>query len=165
MVIKGILVEDLINYRVPSMYVSFPTCTFKCDKLNGCHVCQNSDLAQKPNLILMDAEILYNQYASNPITKAIVCCGLEPLDSIDDLIELIETFRFGHGDNSDIVIYTGYTEEEILADKKMSQILQYSNIVVKYGRYIMNDTARFDEVLGVTLASSNQYAKRYNYEN
>lgn len=162
MLIKGILAEDFVNYKKPSMYIAFPTCTFKCDKLNGCKICQNSDLAQKPNIILMDAGILCRQFISNPITEAIVCCGLEPLDSIKDLIELIETLRFEYKDNSDIVIYTGYTEEEVLADEEKSQILQYTNIIVKYGHFIMNDTARFDEVLGITLASSNQYAKEYN---
>ena len=35
-----------------------------------------------------------------------------------------------------------------------------SNIVIKYGRYIPGQTPHYDEVLGVKLASDNQYAER-----
>jgi hypothetical protein len=36
----------------------------------------------------------------------------------------------------------------------------YKNIIIKYGRYIPNQTPHYDEVLGVYLASDNQYAVR-----
>ena len=34
-------------------------------------------------------------------------------------------------------------------------------LVIKYGRYVPDQQPHFDEVLGVNLASDNQYARRY----
>lgn len=163
MVLRGMLAEDFVNYRLPSMYLAFPFCTLKCNKLNGGNVCQNMQLMNDPKLIVISTLELCKQFIDNPISEAIVCAGLEPLDSIDDVLDLIKAMRQYYQNESDIVIYTGYTEEEVLADEKMRQILNFSNIVVKYGRYLINDTPHHDEILGVNLASSNQYAKRYNY--
>ena len=57
----------------------------------------------------------------------------------------------------------GYTEEEA-ADKIAELALMHSGkIVVKYGRYIPNQEPHIDNVLGVSLASDNQYAKEYNF--
>ena len=38
---------------------------------------------------------------------------------------------------------------------------EYAPVIVKYGRYIPNMESRYDEVLGITLSSANQYAKKY----
>lgn len=71
---------------------------------------------------------------------------------------LIKTFRKA-GCMDDFVIYTGYEKHEL----DMSYILALShmeNIVVKFGRYIPERPSRFDDVLGVELASDNQYVER-----
>ena len=91
---------------------------------------------------------------ANPLSHALVCIGLEPLDSWDDLKELIKFFRERTDD--DIVIYTGYYEYEV--PDKIQYLKQYKNIIVKFGRYIPHSTAHFSKTLGVKLASSNQYA-------
>lgn len=156
MKIKGLLDEDFVNYKKASMFIIFPYCSFKCEKESGVHCCQNSDLA---NAQIMDIDVdeIIQRYISNPITQAIVCGGLEPMDSFDDVVTLISRLR--HIDIKDeVILYTGYEKSEI-ADK--IQILStFGNIIVKFGRFIPNDTERFDEVLGVKLQSSNQYAER-----
>ena len=58
MIIKGIIDEDFINYRVPSMVVEFPHCNFKCDKECGRQVCQNSELAAAPAFDIYAEEIV-----------------------------------------------------------------------------------------------------------
>ena len=110
MTIKGIVEEDFVNYKKPSMFIIFPTCSFKCDKENGCSMCQNSSLAHEKNIAYPIPWIVV-KYVNNPITKAIVCGGLEPMDSPNHLLELIKGLRERTDD--DIVIYTGYTEEEM----------------------------------------------------
>jgi hypothetical protein len=40
----------------------------------------------------------------------------------------------------------------------------YKNIYVKFGRYLVGQEPHYDEVLGVTLASDNQYGKKVSYE-
>ena len=79
------------------------------------------------------------------------------MDSWDDLISFITEFRLVSDD--DIVIYTGYSKCEI---KDKIDILWhfFPNIIVKFGRYIPNQVSHYDEVLGVNLASDNQYAER-----
>lgn len=81
--------------------------------------------------------------------------GLEPLDS-DELLHLITLFREQSDD--DIVIYTGYTEEEI--QKQIKQLKGFENIIIKFGRFIPNQEKHYDEILGIELASPNQYARR-----
>lgn len=151
MKIKGLISEDFINYKKPAMTIMFPYCTFKC----GTEYCQNSPLSKADN-IEMDISDIVIRYLNNPITESIVMQGLEPFDSWNDLIELVDYLRCST--NDDIVIYTGYNKEEII--NKVCLLSNYKNIIIKYGRYITNQEKHYDEVLGVYLASSNQYAER-----
>ena len=152
MKIKGLISEDFVNYKKPSMTIMFPHCNgFKC----GAEYCQNSPLAQSDDIEISIQDIV-KRYLHNPITEAIVMQGLEPFDSWNDLIEFIDRLRTSTDD--DIVIYTGYYKEEI-ADK-IPLLSKYKNIVIKYGRYIPGQEKHYDEVLGVYLASDNQHAER-----
>jgi hypothetical protein len=82
--------------------------------------------------------------------------GLEPCDSPQDLFDIIKDFRDYTQD--DIVIFTGYTENEI--PEIVKELQNFKNIIVKFGRYVPNQTPHLDKVLGVKLASDNQYAKK-----
>lgn len=157
MVIKGIVDEDFSNYKLPSMFIIFPTCTFKCEKECGVHCCQNSELAQAPE-INIGVPGLVNRYINNPITSAVIMGGLEPFDSFEDMFRFIFHLR-AKGCNDDIVIYTGYYENEIPTEY-IQRLSIVPNIIVKFGRYIPNQEKHYDEILGVELASSNQYARR-----
>ena len=154
--VKEVETERFQDYKYPSMFIAFPTCSFKCDKECGKRVCQNSALATAPTKEI-DAEELVKKYLSNPITKAIVCGGLEPLDSFNELIELISALR-EQGCQHDVVIYTGYRKNEV-ADL-IKQLLPFSNIVVKFGRFVPDELPHYDEVLGVDLANDEQYGER-----
>lgn len=158
MILKGVIFEDFVNYRKPSMVLEFPICkNFKCDKECGERVCQNSLLAQSPNIEIYPISLI-KKYLNNPISEAIVCQGLEPFDSWPDLIDFLYCFRKYSQD--DFVIYTGYTEKEI--QDKIDTLKNFKNVIIKFGRYIPNQPKHFDEVLGVSLASPNQYAKILN---
>lgn len=150
MILKTFIHEDFVNYKEPSMFIAFPTCSFKCGKEN----CQNKDLAEAPN-IYVDPDKIVEYYIKNPITKAIVFGGLEPFDSAD-MFALI--WRFRDKCEDPIIIYSGYEEEE-LSKVHMKFLKKYKNIIVKYGRYIPGKKGIYDPVLGVTLSSDNQYAK------
>jgi hypothetical protein len=158
MIIKGIIDEDFVNYKVPSMTIMFPKCDFKCDKECGQNVCQNSKLVNAPDIEVSYDELI-KRYLLNPITGAIVFQGLEPMDSFSDVMNLIMWLRLKYKCNDDIVIYTGYKKEEISWFIN-SLIYEGKNIIIKYGRYIPNQKPHYDEVLGVMLASDNQYAER-----
>jgi hypothetical protein len=161
MQLKGLKEEDFVNYSKPSMFLIFPHCSFKCDKENDCNLCQNSHLAQEKTLDIRLKDIL-DRYADNLISKAIVCGGLEPFDSAEELFYLIHTARDLYGIEDDIVIYTGYTEEELQSNLYFKYITKYSNVIIKFGRFRPNEESHYDEILGIKLVSNNQYAKRYN---
>lgn len=111
----------------------------------------------------MPINTILHRYLQNDITKAIVCGGLEPFDTDNELLDFIETARDYFYIQDDIVIYTGYTEEELKDKFSFQQIIQFPNIIIKFGRFRPNQELHYDETLGIKLASNNQYAKRYNY--
>lgn len=157
MKLKGIVAEDFVNYKKPSLFLITSCCNWKC-----CHdggfaesVCQNNSLVSQPTRDIDDDGIV-SFYMNNPITKAIVFGGLEPIDQYDEMVILIGKLRQRTSD--DIVIYTGYKEEEVL--RKVEGLTYYDNIIVKFGRYVPYQKQHYDELLGVYLASNNQYAKK-----
>lgn len=154
MKLKGLVDYDICNYKEPSMFLIFPYCSFKCDKECGVNVCQNSALAREPVISIRVADIVH-RYLDNPLTHAVVCGGLEPFDSAQDLTLFITYFRMHSKDP--IIIYTGYKEEELTEQIKFLQ--NFDNIIVKFGRFIPNSPHIYDAILGVELASDNQYAK------
>ena len=159
MILKGLIDTDTINYKKISMVLEFPICeSFKCDRECGMQVCQNSALVTAPD-IEVDVDTIIQRYLDNPITEAIVCQGLEPFDSWDDLTHFIIEFRATYQRDDDIVIYTGYNKNE-MEDKIKILWHFFPNIIVKFGRYIPGQQPHYDEVLGVYLASDNQYAEK-----
>ena len=151
MIVKEIRDEDFTSYKKPSMVIGFPRCTWKCGK----GLCQNSPLATAPDVDI-SINSLIERYMNNPITSSVICAGLEPLDSWEDLQCFILNFRYYSAD--DIVVFTGYDKNEI--EDKIEWLKLYEPIVIKYGRFIPNQQSHYDEVLGVQLASDNQHAER-----
>lgn len=156
--VKAIETERYQDYKLPSLFIASCFCNFKCCTELGIDAggCQNSPLANFPIKRIPD-ETIYMLYVSNPITKAVVIGGMEPLVQIDEVEKLIKVFRT-HGDDSPFVIYTGYYPEEI--EDELSRLRRFTNIVVKFGRFIPDRPHRFDDVLGVELSSDNQFAQQ-----
>lgn len=157
MKLKGIIDYDCTNYKEPVLTLEFPFCDFKCDKLNGCQVCQNSALVIEPNINISLQEI-WSLYKQNPLTKGFCCQGLEPFDSEQELYEFIDFIRADMQCNDTIIIYTGYGRSEISLQLKV--LKNYKNIIIKYGRYLIGYEPHYDDILGIKLASNNQYAEK-----
>ena len=155
--IKGIEIEDFVNYKDPSLFIASCFCDFKCCKEQNLDlkVCQNSSLHEAETKEISNEDI-YKYFASNFITRAVVVGGMEPFLQFKEVYELIRFFR-SKKENCPFVIYTGYYPPEI--ENKLQRLKYYNNIIVKFGRYIPNRPSRFDLILGVTLASDNQYAE------
>lgn len=152
MLIKGIIDTDFVNYKEPVMTIMFPFCSMKCGK----ELCQNSPVLSYPD-IKVTTDFVIQHYLNNNITKGICFQGMEPLDSWDDVKDLVFAVRERYGLDDLIIIFTGYTKEEI--SDKIEYLKMYPNIIVKFGRYIPNQEPHYDEVLGINLISDNQYAK------
>ena len=155
MKIIQLLEEDFLNYKKPAMLLGFPYCTFKCERENPNVHCHNSWMATAP-IIDISIEECVQIYQKNPLTEAIICQGLEPVESFSEVINLIKEFRKQSQD--DFVIYTGFNESEIKPQLKL--LKQYPNVIIKFGRFIPGHNPHYDPVLGVELASDNQYAEK-----
>ena len=155
--VKSIVSERFQDYKLPSMFIATCFCDYKCCTELGLDIgmCQNAPLAQSENIDI-PYQTIYEQFINNPITKAVVIGGMEPMIQINEVIDLINLFR-NQGENCPFVIYTGYYPNEI--PEPLERLKQYKNIIVKFGRYIPNSQSKYDEILGVTRASSNQYAE------
>lgn len=157
MQVKTIVDEDFVNYKKPAMFIGTVSCGGKCCIEAGIplSVCQNDGWRSCAPVSIPVKEVC-ERYLGNTLTKAVVFGGLEPFEQFEDLIWFIRTLRDEYGCNDDIVIYTGYYPHEIA--RQLDELIQIPNIIVKFGRYVPNDVPHFDEVLGVELASQNQYA-------
>lgn len=158
--LKAVIDEDYSHVEGVAMVLAFPYCSFKCCRDAGfpSSLCHNNPVSKLPNKIYRVEDIL-KRYLSNPISNCIVCAGLEPIDSISDLLEFISYCREDAHCDDPIAIYTGYRYDELpecitLLGKR------YSNIILKVGRFIPNYPSHIDPILKVPLASPNQYAIR-----
>lgn len=59
----------------------------------------------------MDTQDIFAQFQGNPILKGITLSGGEPFCQPEPLAHLA---RLVHGTDKDVVVYTGYTYEELL---------------------------------------------------
>lgn len=152
MKVSGIIIEDFVNYKKPSLFIGFSMCDFKCQKEFGV-VCQNATLIQQSQDV--ELKTLVQVYEDNPITKAIVCGGMEPFYNPKELLELVQAFRERTKD--EIIIYSGYNEDEV--QETIEVLKKYPNIIIKFGRFSGGKEKNYDEVLGVELFDG-QYAKK-----
>lgn len=79
-----------------------------------------------------------------------------------ELSYLFHLIRDEYQCNDDIVIYIGYKQEEIT--KELETISSFKNIIVKFSGFIPYQTSHYDDVLGIMLASDNQYGKKISYQ-
>ena len=70
---------------------------------------------------------------SLPYMDGLTLSGGDPLDSFEDVIELVKRFREKFGNSKNIWLYTGYTMEELFANGR-KEILWYVDYVVD-GKY------------------------------
>lgn len=157
--VKTIIDERFDDYRLPSMFIGTISCGGKCCIEAGIplSVCQNDGWRSGAPVSISDRKLV-ERYLKNNITSAIVFGGLEPFEQWNEIVFFIRVLRFNYHCNDDVVIYTGYNKDEV--KNKLKLLDGISNIIVKFGRYIPNRQSRYDDVLGVTLASDNQYAER-----
>ena len=154
MLVKNIVEEDFVNYKLPSMFIATCFCDWKCCREQNLDISvgQNSDISKQANCNIPNKDI-FNRYISNPITKAVVIGGLEPMMQFEEIYDLIKCFRDNNCKDM-FVIYTGYNEDEIF--NQIDRLKKFENIILKIGRYRPNNKSHYDDILGINLVSDNQ---------
>lgn len=157
--LKDVMYENFQDYKKTSMMLSSYKCDWKCLSEKGLdvNICQNSDINSQKTFTLRINDLI-EKYLSNPITEAVVIGGLEPMLQFDEVVKFIGVLRGWYNCDDDIVIYTGYYPNEI--EEQMFELKRYKNIIVKFGRFEVDSDKKYDEVLGVYLNSSNQWAEK-----
>lgn len=157
--VKTIVDEDFTNYKKPAMFIGTISCDGKCCVEAGIplSVCQNDGWRSCAPIVISDEDICI-RYIRNPITKSVVIGGLEPFEQFEEVFNLISKLRMELMCDDDVVIYTGYNKEEI--KQEVQALGLFKNIIIKFGRYVPDRKSRYDEMLGVSLVSDNQYAER-----
>ena len=143
--VKTIVDEDFTNYKKPAMFIGTISCGGKCCIEAGIplSVCQNDGWRSCAPITIDDNELCH-RYLTNPLTKAVVFGGLEPMEQFEELLTFLDLFRDTYDCEDDVVIYTGYYPEEI--PDQLHTLSLYENVFVKFGRYIPNKPHRFDPV-------------------
>lgn len=156
--VKTIVAEDFTNYKKPSMFIGCISCGGKCCTEGGfpLSVCINDEWRNK-DIVNVDNDYIITRYINNPITSAIVFGLLEPFEQFEEIFEFIKCLRDTHNCTDDVVIYTGYREDEL--SDKIEKLSAYKNVVVKFGRFKIGYNKHYDDVLGIMLANDEQYGK------
>lgn len=156
--VKSIVDENFQDYKKASMFIAFPKCDFKCFQELGLEIlgCQNYEILKMPD-IKIKIDKVFERYIKNPITEAVILGGLEPFFNFGEVYNLISYFRQKNC-NDDFVIYTGYYPNEV--ENYVEKLKKFKNIVIKFGRFIPKSASVFDKILGVKLASKNQFAEK-----
>lgn len=168
MLLLDLKLDNVTDYCKPSILLVFPFCKGKC---KGCHNAQLQKLSASEYKTISPSDVI-DMYNKNEMQKAIVMAGLEPLDSIIDVEFLIHSAVANANRDIDFVIYTGYTEEELVDNEYENKLLSAFNkfpqdykgkLIIKVGRFDEEQRVNdyHSKILGVNLATSNQSIRLY----
>lgn len=100
-------------------------CSHRC---KGCHNPEtwNFDFGKDFN---DDVKNRLFDIISKPYIKGLTLSGGDPLDSYDDVLDLVKEFRNRFGETKDIWVYTGYVIDDLLTLNR-EEILEYIDVLV-----------------------------------
>ena len=100
-------------------------CSHRC---KGCHNPEtwNFDFGKDFN---DDVKNRLFDIVSKPYIKGLTLSGGDPLDSYNDVLNLVKEFRKHFGELKDIWLYTGYIIDDLL-DLNKEEILDYIDVLV-----------------------------------
>lgn len=96
-----------------------------------CKGCQNKETWDKKSGRVFskeDKDKLFD-ILSKPYIKGLTLSGGDPLDSFNEVLQVVKEIRYTFGSTKDIWLYTGYTLDQINNSEK-KEILPYINYLV-----------------------------------
>lgn len=92
-----------------------------------CHGCHNPESHDLNGGYFEDIKTLLQEIDENPLLDGVTLSGGEPMLQVEPLIELCKEIKKR---NLNIIIYSGYTYEQILANDKMKTLLEFGDMLV-----------------------------------
>ena len=127
---SGITYPDVNNGEGCRVTLFVSGCTHHC---KGCHNKETWNF-NYGNIFTEDIKKKLFDIISKSYIKGLTLSGGDPLDSYDEVLDLVKEFRSYFGETKDIWLYSGYTLEEILESGR-GEILEYIDVLVD-GPYI-----------------------------
>ncbi len=129
--IAGVVKESIVDGPGIRYTVFTQGCPHHCP---GCHNPQTHDFSGGT---VTDTQKIAEDIAKNPLLKGVTFSGGEPFEQPEALCELAEQVR---AIEKDIVIYSGYTFEQLLEKKNpaVQKLLSMAYILVD-GRFVMEE--------------------------
>lgn len=124
--IAGIVDDSIVDGPGIRLTVFFQGCLHNCD---GCHNPTTHDINGG---YLLSVDEIISKILSNPLLSGVTFSGGEPLLQIDKCIILAKKIKEM---NLNIILYTGYSFEEIIKLRNGKELLKYIDYVID-GKYI-----------------------------
>ena len=122
---SGITYPDVNNGEGCRVTLFVSGCTHHC---KGCHNKETWNF-NYGNIFTEDIKKKLFDIISKSYIKGLTLSGGDPLDSYDEVLDLVKEFRSYFGETKDIWLYTGYKVEELL-DLNKEEILDYIDVIV-----------------------------------
>lgn len=95
--------------------------------LHNCLGCHNPNSHDLKGGYLVDVDKIIKEIDENPLLDGITLSGGEPMLQVEPLIELLKAVKQR---NLNIVIYSGFTYEQIISDAKMKSLLELCDMLI-----------------------------------
>ena len=122
----GIEFDDFLNGKGVGIVLFMQYCTHHC---KGCH---NPETWDKNGGMIFTDDLLkkiLNYFQNKGYATRLTLSGGDPLDNIEFTYMISKNFKEKFP-NHELWIYTGYTFENVLKDKRYFKILQYCDILI-----------------------------------
>lgn len=128
--ISGLVNDSIVDGPGFRYTVFTQGCLFNCQ---GCHNPQTHDTKGGR---LIDIDDIIDAVKKNPLLSGVTISGGEPFLQISEVLELVQKIK---NLNLDVIIYTGYTFEELnkMNNKKINEILSLADYLID-GRFVLS---------------------------
>lgn len=128
--IAGVIRESIVDGEGLRFVVFTQGCPHHCE---GCHNPQTHDVNGG---YLIEQEKILTEFFKNPLLKGITLSGGEPFIQAKELIPIAKAVKEG---GKDVVIYTGYTLEQLeTMGGEVKELLHYCDTLID-GRFVLSE--------------------------
>lgn len=153
--IAGVIRESIVDGEGLRFVVFTQGCPHHCE---GCHNPQTHDVNGG---YLIEQEKILTEFFKNPLLKGITLSGGEPFLQAKELTPIAKAVK---DSGKDVVIYTGYTLEQLeTMGGEVNELLHYCDTLID-GRFVLKErdlTLTFRGSRNQRVIDMNEYRRKY----